>query len=41
MTLQLLQLMATLVNKRQLEPLLRYGLFPIINCLGYYTLFNK
>jgi len=41
MVIQLLELMNTLTKKRQLEPILRYGLFPIVNCMAYYSLFNK
>lgn len=41
LAIQLLELMITLTEKKQLEPILRFGLFPIINCVSHYLLFSK
>jgi importin-9 len=41
LTLQLIELMITLTERRQLEPILRLGIFPLTNSLAYYMLFSK
>ena len=38
---QLIELMATLVQKPTLYILIRFGLFPLINCLSHYMLLSR
>lgn len=41
MALQLIELMRTMVDKTQIRPLLKFGLFPLINCISHYMLFSR
>jgi hypothetical protein len=41
LAVQLIELMATLIQKPTLYVLIRFGLFPLINCLSHYMLLSK
>lgn len=41
LAVQLIELMATLIEKPTLYVLIRFGLFPLINCLSHYMLLSK
>ena len=37
---QLIELMRTILHKNQIRPVLKFGLFPLINCVSHYMLFS-
>ena len=41
LAVQLIELMATLIEKQNLYVLIRFGLFPLVNCLSHYMLLSK
>lgn len=41
MAVQLIDLMTTVLHKHQVRPVLKFGLFPLINCVSHYMLFSS
>lgn len=41
MAVHLIELMRTMVTQVQLRPILKFGLFPLINCISHYMLFSR
>ena len=41
MAIQLIELMRTILHKNQIRPVLKFGLFPLINCISHYMLFSS